>query len=147
MRTFTRDKIGVNATSKRKASELGYAFSVLRRRTVESRFRFYSQQFTKQGWIDYNHGHTELGSPVRIHRNGIIEKGNKKIDLLVAKRKNFLLFGTHREFGLTKLHNPHEILVSESGFGIFDKKLSFSAFWDHDVVTFIIQQLANGKSF
>ena len=64
-------------------------------------------------------------------------------------RKKLILFGTHRESftGRYQHHNPNETLISETGFGMFDKKISFSAYWDYDVVVFILKELAEGKSF
>jgi hypothetical protein len=30
---------------------------------------------------------------------------------------------------------------------LFDKKISFSAYWDYDILTYLLRNLADGKKF
>jgi hypothetical protein len=136
------------------------AYLVLRRRSVVSRLRFYLGQLKVHGYIQYKHGYDDPGrkfqdflywgkidfdSYVKIHSTGIVEKGNKRVDLRVAKRKKLLSFGTRFEYGINEKIDPNEILMSEAGFGRFDKKISFKVCWDSDIVTFIMREMAEGR--
>ena len=44
-------------------------------------------------------------------------------------------------------YNPHEILVSERGFGVFEKKILFNAYRDYDFLTYILRELTEEKGF
>lgn len=125
------------------------AYKILRVRSIQSRISFYLEQFKKFGFIDYQSelGLGNFGSNIRIHSNGIVEKGGKRMDLKIAGNKKLFQFGSSRGVDLMSSFNPYEILIPETGFGFFDRKISFIAYWDFDILSSILTELAQGKQF
>jgi hypothetical protein len=141
-------------------SNITLAHRILRRRTIENRMSFYLRQFDERGYVEYKSGYDDIAhkiadmfnfhisdsSIVRIYANGIVEQNNRKVDLAIAKRKNLITFGTKRGGLLKNTSNPDEIVASETGLNIINKKIAFSAYWDYDIISYIIEALSTGKT-
>lgn len=69
------------------------------------------------------------------------------MDLKIAGNKKLFQFGSSRGVDLMSSFNPYEILIPETGFGFFDRKISFIAYWDFDILSSILTELAQGKQF
>ena len=119
----------------KKHSKIELAYSILRIRSLNNRFWFYLNQLNKHGYINYE--------SVRIYNNGIVEQGSKRVDLTVAEKRKLLSFGRVSRFG--DRYDPFLVQMSESGFGLFDKKILFETYTDADIIRFILGELAKGR--
>ena len=117
---------------KKDVEKIEQAYELLRIHSLNGRYHFYLNQLNEHGYIDYKGGSSD--SIIKIHKNGIVEQGNKRVDLKIAKKNKLLRFETY------------SVVMSERGLGIFDKKISFDAYCDTDILTCILKELADGKS-
>jgi len=150
-------KILPSFSSKRNASDVTIAYKIINKRSFDDRLQNHIRSLKKQGYLIYN-------DSLEIYSDGTVKKGNTKVRLKVAKQKGLikvgvgkLLFGLlttekKNDFGIFGpvppggyKFNPHEIVLSEKGFGIFDEKISFKCLWDTEIILFIISELASGQ--
>jgi len=125
------------------------AYQALKSFSFESRVDKYLAQLNNTGFIEYKYPSGNLGMPsvVKIHKDGTVEKGNKRVDLKIANDRGILQFGTSLEgfTGMNSSKKPNEIAMSENRNARYATALRINATWDNDVITPIIKSLSEGK--
>jgi len=145
-------KLNKNLFNKKKIPILMNCGEILKNGTVKNRGNYYVNKLITDGYIDYkfNSGNIRIPSTVRIYANGIIEKGNTKINIKKAKESGVLLYGTTLE-GLVswKFHhtNPNEIAISENKDALYITALRINAEWDNDIIFWLFEQFSRGVVF
>jgi hypothetical protein len=146
---------------KKRIANVRNAYTILQERSIDSRAHSYISQLAGRGYFDYTYGPESLlekagnfamwskshSGTMRIHNDGFIEYGSKRLNLRVAKDSGVLEFGYRRGAPLHEERTTFGILISEKGSGFFDSKFAFEAFWDTEVIRYIISELASGNKF
>lgn len=118
------------------------AYTILQKLTLPSRASYYLNRLKEQGYIQYD-------PSIKVYNNGVVEQRNKKVNLQIAAQKNLIGIGVkgYSIFGRNVSFDPWAIGMSETGIGPFSKRIIFKAYWDFDIMAYIIEKLANGESF
>ena len=135
--------------TKKKVDAIENSYKYLNHVSYDNRVNYYLNQLKKGGFIDYKCGTGQMHIPatIRIYSDGFIEKGNKKINLRIAKEQGILTFGTNWESytSLNSSSNPREIAISEKKVKLAIRTLRISADWDTNIIHGIIKILSEGK--
>jgi hypothetical protein len=115
--------------------------------TYVQRRKRYLEELIDKGHLTYPHTKYLLSKQVRIFRNGDIDNGKLKLNLHTAKKSGTFGIGTEVDLGVHYSSKPHEAMVSHKGIGMFDKVIKFNTSIDSDVITDILDSMANGTSF
>ncbi|MGE4488676.1 MAG: hypothetical protein AB7E95_03920 [Kiritimatiellales bacterium] len=108
------------------------AYNVLQDQTRQYRARYYQHQLEQKGFFDYDRA-------VRITKAGTIERRGIAVCVSVARDKGLLQIGTEYGFqGDNYKKDPLEVIISESGFGVFQKKIKFHIHYDADIMTSLL---------
>lgn len=146
---------------KKRITNVKNAYKIMQKRSIDSRTHFYINQLVTNGYFDYTYGPESFlekvenvtiwanshSGTIRIYNDGFIEYKNKKFNLRAAKNSGALEFGYRRGIPLREEYTSFGILLSEKGFGLLDSKLAFEAYWDTEIIRYIISELAAGKEF
>jgi hypothetical protein len=114
-----------------------YAF--LRRESRINRMYYYVEKIIENGYISLETSNW-LDSGIKIHKDGTISKGSKKIKV------NSYSFGTSKRnlCGTNRSHNPYTIKIYEGKRNLFDKSIKFKLYWDNDIIKDIIKKISLG---
>jgi hypothetical protein len=128
------------------------AYTYLRKFSFESRVNYYVNQIQSLGYFEYDGftGIVPILQKIKIHNNGIIEKGDKKIDLNEVRNTGSIKFGLHGESitGRTQMSYPNDIQIScKKSPSLYSlSALHIIAEWDSDIIHQVIKILHDGKS-
>ncbi len=107
------------------------AYVFLTRITFDQRLRRYLYFLERDGHIPFGHG-------VQLQRDGCIQKGNLRISLKEAYRKDMIKFGSRGLFS----EDPDTVIIGDTGISILDRRIKFFLWIDKDVVKSIMLGLA-----
>ncbi|MDU9048544.1 MAG: hypothetical protein Q3M30_06815 [Candidatus Electrothrix sp. Rat3] len=134
--------------NKKDFAEAEKAYPVLYKLSFDSRVEYYLNELKTKKYIDYKFtsGHLYLPTSVRIYKDGTVEKGNKKVNLIKAKKDGFIIIGTSIDIPLRyQSYNPNEIAISEKPKSRYGFTLRINATWDTEIIKQIITLLSEGK--
>ncbi len=108
--------------------------------TYSSRMHRYLAKLRDDGYIKYPAGKIEI----TIYANGDISDGKLRFNLALALEKKCLTLG--KVTGLLPAYegtfNPYEVVVSESGASMWNKRIKFEIHRDFDVMAALLNGLA-----
>jgi hypothetical protein len=124
----------------------------LRKYSFETRVNYYVNQLQSRGYFEYDGftGIIPVLQKIKIYNTGVIEKGDKKIDLNDVRNSGSIKFGLHGESitGRTKISCPNDIQIScKKNPSLYSlSALHIIAEWDSDIIHQIIKMLHDGKA-
>jgi len=108
--------------------------------TYPSRMHRYLAKLRDDGYIKYPAGNIEI----TIYANGDISDGKLRFNLAIALEKKCLTLGKVTDLfpAYEGTINPYEVVVSESGASMWNKRIKFEIHRDFDVMAALLNGLA-----
>lgn len=130
------------------------AYNWINKKSFDTRVNGYLGELSSKGYIDYEFNSSKLWvkKVARIHKDGFVELGGKRENLVTAKKEGLLQFGTTLEssWGLDRISLPsqEEIAICDKNQKKYrySKLLRINAVWDNQIITQILKLLSEGKA-
>ena len=146
---------------KKRIANVKNAYTIMQKRSIDSRTHFYINRLATSGYFDYQYGPESFlekagnvamwanshSGRIRIYNDGFIRYKDKMFNLRTAKNSGTLEFGYSRGAPLHEERTSFGILLSEKGLGALDSKMAIEAYWDNEIIRYIISELAVGRTF
>lgn len=136
------EEIRITATSyiikTKRYKHIGEAANIISNATFANRMRKYLERLQNKGSITYSTGRKEI----TIYANGDIADGKLRFNLAHALERKCLRLSKRTGIGYEGTFNPYEVVVSETGTGMWNKKIKFEIHRDFDVMVTLLRALA-----
>lgn len=132
----------------RRFKDIGRAASILSQKTYDQRLRKYLTRLETAGFfsipkVALRRGGKEIDQwEVRVYANGDVLEHDQRLNLRRAYANRSLRIGYDFGFGLDRSSDPYEVLVSEAGTAMWNKKIVFDISTDYDVLHTLLRSLA-----